>query len=286
MGDQDFDRFEALKALYSIPLPEEVLLLWRFAKDQSPSAPCGILSHEAIAVRLAGPFQALSLSEGAAKPGRHRLDPPEFVVVAESTTDGYRWGYWYDSPDREPMVVGYDSEESPISGELHGASMTSALVRHLERTAERLEEDLQYDPDGADYYRGGLSAVSSARGALCGFASAHGIDLTARRDREVVAPTVDGLGIVALRESYAERLPIEELKRSVARNETQSLLTRAEGALKDGFPATSLQIGKAVFAAADSEARKAAGELMAKSYDAMSRGALAEITRELALEHG
>lgn len=278
-------RFQAVKEQYPVGLPDEIARLWELAAEINEGQPSMFLGQEAIAVRFVGPFALLGGGAGPQVPRRGSKDPAEFFVVAESTADAYRWGYWFDEPQGAPIVVGFDADDSPIKIDFCGINLTAALVRHLEATAERLEEDLQYDPAGAEYYREGLTQVSASRQFLVQFASKYGLGLTGKPEREVVAPTVDGMGIVALRESFVELLPVEELQRSLARGDSGQLLSRAEGALKDGFPTTSLQVAKALSGVTGQpDLRRQASELMAKSYEALARGPLAQVVRSHAAD--
>lgn len=286
MGDVDQNPLDALRAQYGVAFPEELMALWQHVRGRSPAGPLRTFAHEAIAILLTGPFAWLAgglpkTAEEAVSRYRVRRDPAEFFVVATSTTDGYRWGYWFDDPASAPLVAVYDADDDSPQLQIAGHNLTAALVRQLERTAERLEEDLQYDPDGADYYRDGLTQVSTARGGLVSLAADKGIGLTGRLEREVVAPTLDKIGIVGARESYQALVSIDELSRAISRGEGEALLDKAEGALKDGFPSTSLQIGKAVFAAAlgSGPLESLAKDLMARSYQALGREGLARVVR-------
>ncbi len=286
MSDRDQDRFDRLSELYPVRFPEEALALWRLARERGPR-PREAFGQDAISVRLVGPFEVMAgLADGKKfdKPlalhGRGPRDPAEFFTVAESTADGFRWGYWFDTPDGPPVVAAYDQDEDELEIALEGGSLAQALVRHLEATAERLEEDKQYDPDGAEFYDEGLAQVASAREGLLGFARTQGFDLSALPERDVVAPTTDGMGVVGDRESFVELMPVADLSRAAHRGDVASLLDRAEAALKDGYPSTAIQVGRAIWMAKGSaSSHPRAVELMARAYESIARQGLAEVAR-------
>ena len=294
MEDEAKTRFERVRELYPVAFPEELLGLWRVASGRRPSDPRAAFGEDAVGLRLTGPFDLMAVGVDRKKAKcsfavhqRFPLDPPEFFTVAESTADGLHWGYWFDRPSGPPVVAAYDTEDEALRVAVEGGSLVQALVRHLEGLAERLEEDRQYDPDGADYYNEGLGQVASARELLLGFARSDGHDLTSLPVRDIVAPTTDGMGVVGGRESYVELMPVVELARSAARGDLASVLDRAEAALRDGFPSTALQVGKAAWATAGAQAsHERAVDLMARAYEGVGHSGLAEVIREHAASRG
>ena len=288
MEDLAQERFEQLRDLYAVAFPNELAGLWKLALQRRPADPRAAFGDDAVALRLTGPFDLMASNPDAKTAQasarvhqRYPLDPPEFFTVAESTADGMHWGYWFDRPSEAPVVAAYDTEEEQLEISVEGGTLVQALVRHLEGLAERLEEDRQYDPDGADYYNEGLAEVASARELLLGLARSEGHDLTSMPERDIVAPTTDGMGVVGDRESYVELMPVVELARCAARGDLTSLLDRAEAALRDGFPSTALQVGRAAWASVGAGAsHERAAVLMARAYESVGHDPLAHVIRE------
>jgi len=290
----DVDPQERLAELYAVVLPDDLFNVWELARSISPSRPLAAFA-DPLGLALCGPFEHLAWDRQAplerlAMPQlQHRapLDPPEFLVLATAADGGARLGYYFDDPGRRaPLVCRQSDPRQPL--EILGESLPLALRAELER---RL-----VDAQGRGLRRGELQRFERTRAELAtaspqpreeigaAYLDAH-VD-RARSPRRPLAPTTDGVGLLAPRRLYR---PLGAspacLRQETRAHDPRYLVDLGDAALGDGFPATALLIGKELWACGLREPHRArAVELLSAAYRALKRPLLAEITEAHAAE--
>lgn len=207
----DLDPRAQLEALYTFALPDELFDLWTLARKLRPSRPLAALS-ETLDLTLQGPFERLAGQSRRSKRRRaesphleHRrpLDPPEFLALACSTDGALRLGYYFDDPSRRAPLVCRQGN-TPHRFEVVGESLLLALSAELERRLIDLQDrgSRRGEPQRLDELRSALAAVSPETGDETGAAYLEVHVDRARSPRRPLAPTADGIGLLAPRRLY------------------------------------------------------------------------------------
>jgi hypothetical protein len=283
------DRRRLLREAYGLTFPESLFGLWDLACRLQPEQPR--YAYQQFDMSLDGVFDVLA-GDFDKEPAAGRLwthdmsynDPPEFHLIAWGEGDGEHLGLWYDDPAAPPAcIVSYYNSDAYDLGH-YPADLFLTLRRRLE---ERWESDI-WDDVGEDFAR----EFDSMRQAL----RPHMPTGTKRR-RETGADyldtyihgDVDDSGLVAVtwgQERIVAPAPTyrvppaddETIWREVREPDGAARwLNEAERALRDGFPATALKLGKDVRHLAPKSAEPAACRVMAAAYVALGRPLLAEI---------
>lgn len=207
---------------------------------------------------------------------RYYDDPPEFVGLFRGFTDGLHWGYYFDSPEEfPPIIVSYyhsDSYEMTVEGH----TIFEALRKLLEdRTG--IDED-NYDEDPT-YYGDRAKIHQSIRPLLLPFmpnrpemGEAY-IDKYSdfdARNQGIIAPTYHQLGILAPPKTYKK---IDEIPYQLEPEQIENYISLAYECLKEGFPATALQIAHN-FWLGKRKYREQVNDLFKKSYEQLNRKSL------------
>jgi hypothetical protein len=293
------DRRKQLGEWYGFDFPDDLFAVWELAKELRPRAPRN--AFDAITLHLDGVFDVLA-GEFDRKPpdgplwthGMSYQDPPEFFTIFWGECDGHHLGLWLDDPAEPPScVVGYYNNDA-YDFSYYPANLFLALRCELERSYESTLENLEYDPDDAAFYRKEVRRLDDLREVL----RPH-MPAAARRrtqigqeyldrytdqdvdDSKVVAITWGHECIAAPPALYREPSADDESIWKQVRTRTGAArwLKEAEKALRQGFPATALKLGKDVWHLAPREALADACAVMEAAYHALGRPLLAQVLR-------
>jgi hypothetical protein len=297
MSSSAFQRREQLRALYGFDFPDDLLRFWEFVNRLQPLDPLRAI-RESLDIRLVGPFEALSGRFDRCAPRlspllhwRYYLDPPEFFTVFSGGGDGLHWGYFLDDPASGEGCVAYYYAADVFEVAVCGDTLFEAVRLELEETYRTCQEDRTYFPQNTDDYEGAMRALDALRPKLCQYATGRRREtgdayvekyqgLAARNDR-IVAETVEGLGIVAPAETYRPlSLPDKKL-RSLLQKQHNPVgpVEVARQALRDGFPATALKLGKELWPLHGERKTEYAYELLDAAYAALGRDVLRQVLR-------
>jgi hypothetical protein len=250
-----------LPHLYGFDFPDDLIRLWDLARRVRPLEPLRAF-EDTLHLQLVGPFDVLAgkfdrhtTRYPVAQHWRYPDDPPELFTVLVGE-DGLHWGYWLDAPGASrPCVVAAYADQG-FEPDRYGDDLVTAVRLHLEELASEGADDL-----------GPLLDLLGTGGGRIGKKT--------RRDAGVIAPTTDGLGIVAPATTYrplslhdralAERVWEEEPPRDLIDEATQACI--------GGHPATALKLGRELWMAH----RAAACRLLDAAYAALGRPVLQAI---------
>jgi hypothetical protein len=290
------DRREQLREWYGLDFPDDLFAVWELARSLRPEAPdC---AFDAIPWRLTGVFDVLKGDFDDKPPDgplwTHEMsyhDPPEFFTFAWGEGDGQHFGLWFHDPAEPPSGSSsyYNSDGYELTH--HPANLLLALRQRLEFA---YQSSIDYG-DGRDrafheQLRGELDALREAiRPHLPGAAKRRKQKGRAYLDRyvledargscdDVVAYTWGWESIRAPAYLYAKP-PAND--RTIQREVEDAAgaarwLAEAERALRDGYPATALKLGKDL-RGGPREMQADACAIMKAAYHALGRPLLAEV---------
>jgi hypothetical protein len=284
-----------LREMYGFDFPDDFFRFWEFVNRLQPLDPLNAL-RETLGVRLVGPFEVLSGRFDGRTPRlspllhwRYYLDPPEFFTVMAEGGDGLHWGCFLDDPATGKGCVAYYYAADVFEIAVSGDTLFEAVRLELEETYRTCLEDRGYFPQDARNYEETMRAVDELRVNLCRYATGGRKEtgdayvekhqgLSARNDR-IVAETVDGLGIVAPAETYRPlSLPDKRLRSLLRkRNDPRDVVEEARQALRDGFPATALKLGKELWPSPGKRKMAYAYELLDAAYAALGQDVLRKV---------
>ncbi len=257
---------------YGFRFPDDLIGVWNLARRLRPLEPLQAF-EESLGVLLVGPFDVLAGRFDLHTPRyplaqhwRAAWDPPEFFA-AFAGEQGLRWGYWFDAPgESTPGVVALYPDQG-FEPTRYGDDLLTALRLHLAELAEeRSEEEL-----------------ASIRALLGRPASRTRPGKKTARDVGVVAPTLEGMGIVAPSEAYR---PLSVGTKALARRLWEEeppadLIAEARQAAVEGFPATALKLGRDLWSVPGEKHYDAACDLLDLGYAGLGR----EVLRGILAEH-
>lgn len=276
-----------LRAEYGFDFPDDFFRFWEFVNRLSPLEPLNALAD--VGISLVGPFEVLAGRFDGRVP-RHSLllhwryydDPPEFFTVLAGGGDGQHWGYFLDDPDtgNAGCLASYfarDAYELAVDGD----TLFEAVRIDLEYSCSSFEIDEEKEA---------LEAIDRVRSRLMEYATGDRPEIgdeytdshagVSNREERIVAETMEGMGIVAPGEGYRP-LSLEDkrlwrrLRRK--REDVADLVEEARQALRDGFPATALKLGKDLWASPGKEKMEYAHELLDAAYAALGRETLRRV---------
>jgi hypothetical protein len=292
------DRRKQLLEWYGIEFPDDLFAVWDLACELQPDAPRG--AFDAFGMSLYGVFDVLAGDFDEKPPDgplwTHEMaynDPPEFFSIFWGVSDGYHLGLWFDDPVEPPTCMawywsldGYDLGYWP-------ANLFLTLRCQLEMSSAGVLDNLEADPENAAYYEEELRQHDELREALrsrmpgaAGRRKQTGWEYVDRYDkvdmkREVVGRTWGHEGIAAPKHLYRDPAADDEtIWREVREADGAARwLAEAEQALRDGYPATALKLGKDLWHLAPKEAEADACRVMVAAYYALGRPLLAEVLK-------
>jgi hypothetical protein len=291
-------RREQLRALYGFDFPEDLFRFWEFANRLRPLEPLTALI-EVCHIQLAGPFEVLAGRFDRHSP-RHRLllhwryynDPPEFFTVLLGDNDGLHWGYYLDNPaTRTGCVASYYTNDA-FELMTDGDTLFEALRLDLEQRHRDCLEYRDRDSEHAGEYDEALAALAEMRRAVQRYETGDRAELgeeyvetyvaERRRAKRIVARTQDGMGVVAPTQTYRSlSLKDKRLWKTLWNEEDPAaLVDEARQALRDGYSATALKLGKDLWAVDGEKHVEYAYELLDAAYAALGRDVLREVLRE------
>lgn len=276
-------RRQRLQAEFGFDLPDDVYRLWDWVNRLAPLAPLTAL-QESLGVTLVGAFEVLAGRFDNRVP-RHSLqlhwryhdDPPEFFTLLYGLGDGQHWGWYLDDPATGVGCISCYFANDAYELSADGDDLFEALRLHLEYLVadgdqlsddeatewrQRLMEHATDDrPETGEEYTDLYAGYSERRAAL------------------VIAETSEGMGIVAPPERYRVlSLVDKKLWRRLQReDDPAAIVEEARQALRDGYPATALKLGKDLWATVGSQKTEYAYELLESAYAALDRPTLLRV---------
>jgi Uncharacterised conserved protein (DUF2228) len=290
-------RRDQLRSLYGFNFPDDLFRLWEFANRLRPLDPLTAFA-ETLGITLVGPFEVLSGRFDGRSPRfspllhwRYSLDPPEFFTVLAGDSDKLHWGYYLDDPPNGPGCIASYYANDAFELSAVGDDLFQAVRLEVEAQFHDCEEYLAEDPQHADDYGARLETLEGLRRAVCSYTTADRMEKGERyvekyqsvvaRAAAVIAETPDGMGVVALPEMYRPLSLADKKLRSFLRKheDPREIVEEARQALRDGFPATALKLGKELWPQ-DGERKTAFSyELLDASYEALGRDVLRQVLR-------
>jgi hypothetical protein len=286
-------RRRQLREWYGLEYPESFFGVWELARELKPREPCGAF-EDALSLSLDGAFDVLA-GKFDRKPPEGRLwtydmsynDPPEFQLVFWGGGDGHHFGLWFDDPAQPPtcVVAYYNNDAYDLSH--YPANLFLMLRRELEEQWVSVEENDEDDEEEGREYELLRESIrphmpgASKRRKHVGEAYVDRYMEDDVDDSELVAVTWGQECIRAPHDTYrAPSKDDETIWREVrARKGAAKWLKEADEALRAGYPATALKLGKDVRHLCKKEDEPAACAVMAAAYVALRRGLLAEILK-------
>ncbi len=238
---------------------------------------------------LSGRFDGRSPRLSALLHWRYYLDPPEFFTVLLGNVDRLHWGLFLDDPaDGSGRVASYYANDVfELSSD--GDDLFQAVRLELEAQHHDCEEYLGEDPEHAEEYEVRLARLEALRRMVKEYGTADRPDRgdaygeryrsALTRNMAVVTPTRDGMGVVAPPATYRPlSLPDKKL-RSLLRKQDDPLpvVEEARRALRDGYPATALKLGKDLWPLHGERKTEYAYELLDAAYQALGREVLRRV---------
>jgi len=291
------NRREQMRRLYGFDFPDDLSRFWEFVNRLRPLEPLAALAD--VGVQLAGPFDVLAGRFDRRAPAlcpllhrRYRDDPPEFFTALLGDADGLHWGYYLDDPATLPPWVASYYAEDAFELMTDGETLFEAVRLHLEQRHRDCVEYLEFDPAHAPDYNATLAELVELRAKLQRYETGDRPEVgeeyvekyvaERRRAKQVVAKTLDGMGIVAPRGLYRP-LSLKDRKLwkvLLSEDDPAAPVEEARRALRDGFPATALKLGKDLWAVGGERHTEYAYELLDSAYLALGREDLREVLRE------
>jgi hypothetical protein len=289
---------EQLRCLYGLDFPDDFFRFWEFVNRLRPLEPLAALA-ETCGIHLVGPFEVLAGRFDRRSP-RHSMllhwrytnDPPEFFTVLLGHTDGLHWGYYLDDPATQSGCVASYYTNDAFELMTDGATLFEALRLQLEQQYRDCLDYRDHDPDNARDYEATLAALADLRHAVQRYETGQRSEVgeayvekyvaERQRAKHIVARTQEGMGVVAPAESYRP-LSLKDAvlwKKLWRQSDPAALVEEARAALRDGYPATALKLGKDLWAVGGQQHTEYAYELLDAAYTALKRDPLREVLRE------
>ncbi|HVS35155.1 MAG TPA: ADP-ribosylation family protein, partial [Gemmataceae bacterium] len=249
-----------------------------------------------LEIALVGPFEVLSGRFDRRTPRlspflhwRYHLDPPEFFTVLAGE-DTRHWGCFLDDPAKgDGCVMDYYANEAFCLAP-DGDTIFEAVRLELEYSCHYAD----YPPaDSVNYaqYEEELRQTDDLRQALMRYAGADRPEVgeaytdkysgRTARAAHVVAETSDGAGVTAPPGTFRPlSLSGKKLRLLLYRqDDPAAIVDEARQALRDGFPATALQLGRELWPLPGARKRDYAYELLDAAYAALGRETLRTVLR-------
>jgi Uncharacterised conserved protein (DUF2228) len=278
-------RRDQLRSLYGFDFPDDLFHFWEFANRLRPLDPLAALTDD-LGVTLVGPFEVLSGRFDGRSPRlspllhwRYYLDPPEFFTVLAGGADCLHFGYYLDDPaEGRGCVASYfahDAFELAADGDTLFEAVRMELETHYEMgDAEQREGQL-------DRLRQRLLKYATADRPEFGEAYTDKYGGRSSRSGRVVAETSEDMGVVAPPETYRPLSLSDKKLRSRLRKQDDpaDMVEEARRALRDGFLATALKLGKELWPLHGERKTAYAYELLDAAYAALGRDVLRRVLR-------
>jgi Uncharacterised conserved protein (DUF2228) len=290
-------RRDQLHRLYGFDFPEDLFRFWEFVNRLKPLDPLHAL-FDPLEIVLVGPFEMLSGRFDGRTPRfspllhwRYHLDPPEFFTVLFSNEDRLHWGYYLDDPaDRQDCIASYYAD-GVFELSADGDDLFQAVRLELETQDHDCADYLAEDPEHAQDYEARRERLAALRRAVQAYATADRPEQgdaycekyrgSVRRAAAVIASTREGMGVAAPPATYRPLSLADKKLRAALRklDDPREIVEEARKALRDGFPATALKLGKELWPLRGERKTVYAYELLDMAYEALGREVLREVLR-------
>ena len=290
-------RREQLLSLYGFDFPDDLFRFWEFANRLSPLDPLSAFA-DTLGVMLVGPYEVLSGRFDHRSPHRslllhwrYHLDPPEFFTVLAGETDQLHWGYYFDAPPHGSGCVSSYYAADAFELTALGDDLFQAIRLEVEAQSHDCKEYRIEDPEHSAEYTARIERLDGLRGAVRTYATddrpENGEVYVEKYQRAIgraaaaVARTSDGMGVVAPPETYRPlSLPDKKLRSYLRKHDDpREVVEEARQALREGFPATALKLGKELWPLGGEQRTAYAYELLDAAYAALGRETLRRVLR-------
>jgi hypothetical protein len=290
-------RRELLRRLYGFDFPDDLFRFWEFANRLRPLEPLSALA-DVCHITLCGPFDVLAGRFDRWTPRysillhwRYYNDPPEFFTVMVGGNDGLHWGSYLDDPATSSGCVASYYNDDAFELMTDGDTLFEALRLDVERRHRDCLDYRETDAEGAADYDAALAALAELRLSVQRYETGDRPETgeeyvekyvaERRRAKRIVARTLEGMGVVAPRELYRPMsLKDTTLWKRLWADDPAGLVEEARQAMRDGFPATALKLGKDLWAVGGERHTEYASELLDAGYAALGREVLRAVLRE------
>ena len=295
MPSSAFQRRDQLRALYGFDFPDDLFRFWEFANHLRPLDPLRALL-DPLDIVLVGPFEALSGRFDLHTPRlspllhwRYYLDPPEFFTVLAGGVDRLHWGYYCDDPaDGRGCLASYyanDAFELFACGDDLFQTLRMDVEMHHRDCEDFITEGRE---DGAEYETR-VTELEALRSAVKEYGTRDRPEIgddyfekyrsAVARNAVVVTSTPERMGVVAPPGTYRPlSLPDKKLRPLLRKQDDPRIVVEeARQALRDGFPATALKLGKELWPLHGERKTEYAYELLDAAYQALGRDVLRRV---------
>ena len=263
-------------ASHGLVMPQSATVLAAFFDGLSPFERAEMV---AAGISPAGILERFDETKAGRRPHfdarlhfRFRYDVPELVTVLVGSVDGLHWGYFFDHPAHPPCGVAHSYRRGEGTS-FDAPTGLSALRAELKRRQSDLRGNESSPGQTSDDHRLKLLFLAIER-----FDEA---DRTAAEQDQRAAfvpfKKRNGSGDVAIDRRGASVVTAPTVPMPGTDEERAATLVAMNAAAARGQHLDALQLGRALWAI--DEVSTEVAEILAKSYEALGRGALAEIVR-------
>ncbi|MFM7151509.1 MAG: ADP-ribosylation family protein, partial [Gemmataceae bacterium] len=263
-----------------------------------PLAPLEALS-EPLGLVLVGPFEVMAGRFDGRVPRRSLLlhwrfygDPPEFFTLFAGEEDGPHFGYFLDDPPQGECCVASYFPDSPLEWLCDGDDLFEAIRLYLEhryalasiQTDESGESDLlqKRHLEALDRLREKWPTSAEGPRPEKGEDYISRYEGHARRLEKVLVKTREGMGVVAEPAKYrAPHLRGRALWKELRRKQVDLSRWREEAmlALSEGYPATTLELGRNLWLSRNRAKTALGAELLEAAYAMLGRDVLRRVVQ-------
>ena len=255
---------ELLREAYGFDFPDEIHAVWDLAQELSPTRGCDAFwGDDSLGVGLVGPFDVLSGKYGRKRPKlpmalhwRYTMDLPELFTVAHGDSDGLHFGYWFDQELGESGWIASYYANDAYELSVPGRTLFEALRDELESRFAGALDGVEDEPDELAAHAKNLTALTRLREKLMTYGTGDrpeiGVtytqihDLRGLRRRLAVAPSREGMGVVAPHASFS---PIDGAPAALkAARRRRALVEQVIEGAAAGLGGTALWLGRELWA--------------------------------------
>lgn len=248
------NKTQLLKNIYGFDFPTSFFEFWEFACSLPPD-----LIKDVLEVQFIGAFNIFKADYDAQTYNllwdRYYNDPPEFFTLMAGWADGLHWGYYLDDPNHPTFPVAYYYSNDAFELTVSGDNLFETLRGVVEERYEICLEEMEYSPDETENCEEKIQQLNALRTEIQKYYTGNRLETgeiylgkyQVAKVRQTVAQTRDGMGIVVPRSLYSPLSGDDKFQiwnYEPTHEELGQMTNEAMDALKEGYPATALKLGK------------------------------------------